>query len=165
MTEIKRNNELKKVVERSRINDRLHRRLFERHAANAFGIHRSQHMTLMYISRNPNASQKQIANEFKISAAAVAVTLKKLEGLGLILRSTADGDCRQNNITITDKGKAVIDETKTLFSAIDYLMYDGMTDDQIALLSSCCEKMYENLLKAEQFTTEQLKGVNNEKLV
>ena len=42
---------LKRSVDMFRRNDRLHRRIFERQAVAAFGIHRSQHMILMYISR------------------------------------------------------------------------------------------------------------------
>ena len=153
---------LKLLVEMSKRTDRMHRKLFEKHAADTFGIHRSQHMTLMYISRNENASQKQIAEEFKISAAAVAVTLKKLEAGGFIVRSTAEHDNRQNFINITEKGKQVVEETRRLFTAIDYAMFDSMTDEELKFLMACSEKMYQNLVRAGEMTAEQLKATQLE---
>ncbi|MBO5746364.1 MAG: MarR family transcriptional regulator [Clostridia bacterium] len=161
----KQENALKLLVEMSKRTDRMHRRLFENHAVDTFGIHRSQHMTLMYISRHENASQKQIADEFKISAAAVAVTLKKLEAGGFIVRGIAKHDNRQNFINITEKGKRVVRETRRLFTAIDYAMFDGMSDEELEFLMVCSEKMYQNLVRAGEMTAEQLKEKFDETVV
>ncbi len=149
---------LKRSVDMFRRNDRLHRRIFERQAVAAFGIHRSQHMMLMYISRNEDASQRSIADEFEISPAAVATTLKKLELGGFIIRSTSTADSRVNHIQITEKGRAVISDTHTLFSAIDVAMFKGLSDTEMDVLAHCLEKMNENLREAETKTPEQLKG-------
>lgn len=144
------NNKLKTTGELLRRNDRMHRRIFEREVAEAFGIHRSQHMMLMFLSHHEEASQKQIAEHFDISASAVAVTLKKLESGGFILR-TADGDDnRRNNITLTDAGRSIINETHALFSAIDVAMFDGISAEEMTVLSRCLEKMNGNLRKAEE---------------
>ena len=43
------------------------------------GVYQSQHRLLMEISRNPNASQKDIARIMDVSAATVAVSLKNLK--------------------------------------------------------------------------------------
>ncbi len=149
---------LKRSVDMFRRNDRLHRGIFERQAVAAFGIHRSQHMILMYISRNPDASQRSIADEFEISAAAVATTLKKLEAGGFIVRSTSDADSRKNEIQITEKGRAVIADTHKLFSSIDFAMFEGLSSDEMDILAHCLEKMNENLRAACEKTPEQLKG-------
>ncbi len=156
---------IKKMADISRRTDRAHRKLFEKHAVEAFGIHRSQHMMLMYISRNENVSQRQIADAFNISAAAVAVTLKKLESGGLIIRNASDVDNRRNHICISDKGRQIIDETRHIFGAIDRLMFIDFTDEEIRQLHNFSERMFNNLCKAESVTTEQLKGELHEKLV
>lgn len=148
---------IKKMAELSRQTDRVHRRLFEKHAVEAFGIHRSQHMMLMYISKNENASQRQIAEAFNVSAAAVAVTLKKLESLGFINRVSSKSDSRRNHISISQKGMEVIEETKHIFGAIDRLMFKNFSDDEIELLRALLQRMYDNLIEAEKVTTEQLK--------
>ncbi len=161
----KSENVLKTLVETSKRADRMHRKLFEKHAVDTFGIHRSQHMTLMYISRHENASQKQIADEFKISAAAVAVTLKKLEAGGFIVRGTAKHDNRQNFINITEKGKRVVQETRRLFTAIDYAMFDSMCEQELKFLMACTEKMCANLVRAGEMTAEQLREKFDETMV
>lgn len=151
---------LKKTVDMFRRNDRLHRRLFERRAVEAFGIHRSQHIMLMFISKHEDASQRQIADNFEISAAAVTVTLKKLETAGFIVRITDEGDSRLNHIRLTEKGKSVIADTHELFSSIDYAMFDGLSESELTVLSRCLEKMNNNLREAAENTPERPKGRN-----
>ena len=153
---------IKKLAEISRHTDRAHRKLFEKHAVEAFGIHRSQHMMLMYISRNDKISQRQIAEHFNISPAAVAVTLKKLESNGLVIRNTAS---RRNDICISDKGTKIIDETRNIFGAIDRLMFKGFTDAEIDLLFEFTQRMHSNLIEADKVTTRELKESLDETVV
>ena len=62
----------------------LHRSVFESNVA-SLGIHQSQHHLLFHIAKSGETpSQKEIAEHFKISPAAVAVSLKKLESGGFI---------------------------------------------------------------------------------
>lgn len=139
-----------------RSTDMMHKKRFEQIATDCFGIHRSQHMTLMYVSKNPNISQKRIADEFKISAAAVAVTLKKLESAGLIVRDISDGDNRKNKINITEKGQNVVNETHKLFSAIDRHMVDGLSESEIAVFRHCLKVMQKNLCDMAQLLPDEL---------
>ena len=82
----------------------LHRTLFERNISQ-MGIHHSQHHLLMYIAKEGEiTSQKELAEKFGISAAAIARTLKSLETEGFVVRENLEGDGRYNRIIITDKG-------------------------------------------------------------
>ena len=155
---------LKESVEMFRRTDRMHRRVFEKHTTKAFDIHFSQHITLMYISRNENITQKMIAEHFKISPAAVAVTLKKLEAKGLVFKNVSDEDSRCNMIKITDEGRRIVNETHKLFTDIDYAMFDGVSDDEMDTFIECLEKIQRNLKKAEQSLSEE-RGSGDENLV
>lgn len=86
------------------LTDRMHRRLFESKMA-GIGIHRSQHRVLMYLFKHlPDApSQKELAEHFDISPAAIAVTLKKLENAGYITRAALENDNRVNTVIPTEK--------------------------------------------------------------
>ena len=64
---------------------RLHRSMVE-HQLEGTGVYRSQHQILMYVSRNPNVSQKELAGMYGVSGATIAVSLKKLERGGYISR-------------------------------------------------------------------------------
>ena len=155
---------LKESVEMFRRTDRMHRRVFEKHTTTAFDIHFSQHITLMYISRNENITQKMIAEHFKISPAAVAVTLKKLEAKGLVFKNVSDEDSRCNMIKITDEGRRIVNETHKLFTDIDYAMFDGVSDDEMDTFIECLEKIQRNLKKVEQSLSEE-RGSGDENLV
>lgn len=121
--------------------DRLHRSIFEK-MHSAFGIHRSQHRLLMYISRKDTCpSQKDIAEHFGISGAAVAVSLKKLEESGYIQRECSQSDNRFNNITLTKKGKELVEKSEDFFTRSDFAMFKDFTEEDYTNLEKCLGKM------------------------
>ena len=129
--------------------DRLHRSIFEK-MHSAFGIHRSQHRLLMYISRKDACpSQKDIAEHFGISGAAVAVSLKKLEDGGYIKRESHEKDSRFNSIEITEKGKEVFEKYEEFFSRSDFAMFRDFTEEDYRNLSACLDKMLEGLKNSD----------------
>ena len=124
--------------------DRKHRCVVESFLA-SFGIHRSQHMILMYLAKDNSPSQKALAEHFKISPAAIAVTLKKLEEGGFIARKTDKDDCRLNSISLSEKGKELVDKSKELFSDTDYAMFKEFTEEEYKVFSCCLNKMMKGL--------------------
>lgn len=124
---------------------KLHHRAIE-NTVRGMKIHHSGHRLLVYLSRcEIMPSQKEIAARFDISPAAVASSLKKLEKDGYITRKTDDGDTRLNRIAITEKGKAILDETRTLFEGVDERMLKGLSNEERTLLFSCLSRMKQNL--------------------
>lgn len=125
--------------------DRFHRNIFEK-MHSAFGIHRSQHRLLMYISRKDICpSQKDIAEHFDISPAAVAVSLKKLEDSGYIVRESLENDNRFNRITLTEKGKKVVEKSEDFFAESDFAMFSDFTEKDYENLLICLDKMMAGL--------------------
>ena len=126
--------------------DRLHRSAVEA-AINELGIHRSQHMVLMYLScRGDKAvSQTDIAKALEISPAAVAVTLKKLEKSGLIARTPRENDARTNSIELTEEAKKIVARSGEIFGEVDTAMCGGISEKQLDSLIGCMKKMIENL--------------------
>lgn len=111
--------------------NRLRRKSIEKKIG-SLGIHHSQHRVLMYLSeceKTPN--QKEIAQKFDISPAAVAVTLKKLENNGYIERTVLRDDSRFNYIKLTDKGKEVIVKSAAVFDEIDRKTFSNFSDGEI----------------------------------
>lgn len=125
--------------------NRLHRTAVDTKMS-ATGIHRSQHMILMYLNRcKDKISQKDIAEHFEISPAAVAVSLKKLENGGYIRRNCAENDNRYNEIEITTKGKKVVDYSHNAFDTIDALTLRGITEEEKHILVDLLDKVLLNL--------------------
>ena len=133
---------------------RLHRCAIERES-DALGMHCSGHRILMYISRFDTVpSQKELAEKFKISPAAVANTLKKLERDGYVSRCKC-ADCRDsryNEISITDKGRCAVLKSREYFSRVDTAAIDGFSDGELDTLVSMLDRIEENLTKISKDT-------------
>lgn len=113
------------------------------------GVYQAQHRLLMEISRNPNISQKDIARSMDISPATIAVSLKKLEKGGYIHKSMDEADNRFNQITITEKGNRVVEQSKQIFEATDRKILEGFTAEEKNTLSLLLQKLDVNLAKME----------------
>lgn len=125
--------------------DRLHRQAVETTVTAQTGLHRSQHMLLMRLSCGCTPSQKQLAKDLRVSPAAIAVSLKKLESDGYIQKATDADDSRRNRIELTEKGRGVMTQTCALFSSIDRTMTEGFDDAELDALLAALEKIEKNL--------------------
>lgn len=123
---------------------RLHRMVLERQL-NRTGVYRSQHQLLMYIADNPDASQKEIAEFSHVSAATVAVSLKKLENGGYIRRVVDEHDNRYNKICITEKGSAVVENSVRWFQKVEQAIFGGFSPEEMAAMQGFLNRMLTNL--------------------
>ena len=142
------NFEIYKTVMRKMIRiSRLHRMVFERNISN-MGIHHSQHHLLMYIAKEGEIlSQKQIAERFGITPAAVARSLKSLESEGFISRTNLEGDGRFNRIAITDKGREIVENSYKMFQEIDSSVFENFTESEIEEFNTLLDKIQANLIE------------------
>ncbi len=129
--------------------DKLHRRLYEAKFAD-LGVHKSQHRILMYLAEDKDyfPSQKEIAERFDISPAAVAVALKKLEKDGYIKKTVFHKDNRVNNVALTKKSMAIIDKTIECTKEIEKCIFENLTDVEINQLNLILGKIQENIKTA-----------------
>lgn len=128
---------------------RRHRVVMERRL-NSTGVYRSQHRILMFISDNPNISQKELARMTEVSTATIAVSLKKLEKGGYIKRVVDEKDNRYNQLCITEKGKAVIEESHQIFREVDKAMFEGLSEEEYQTLEKLLDHVYGNLEEYEK---------------
>lgn len=113
------------------------------------GVYQAQHHLLMEIAHNPNASQNDIAKSMDVSAATVAVSLKKLEKGRYIKREADEEDNRLNKITITEKGNRVVEQSRQIFNMTDRMVLEGITEEEKLYLSSLLKKLDANLVRME----------------
>lgn len=107
----------------------------------------------MYLSTcDSTPSQKDIAEHFDISPAAVAVTLKKLEADGYIKRGkySERSDSRFNEIKITELGRQATIQSRKYFHNIDNQALKDFSDDELDTFIRLLERMYENLKSTDQ---------------
>ena len=99
------------------------------------GVYPTQHRLLMELDSNPSCSQVELAEKFDVSAAAIAVSLKKLEKGGYITRLADESDNRINQVSITEKGKEVIRKSILIFRETDRCFFAGFTDEERAKMT------------------------------
>lgn len=125
--------------------DKLHRSLVEIKMVD-LNLHRSQHIMLSCIAGfDFPPTQRQISEKLDISAATVAVTIKKLETAGYIEKDSSQNDRRCNRIIISDKGKKILEKAKNIFLDIDTLMFSGLSENELCQFAECLEKIQNNL--------------------
>ena len=125
---------------------RMHRGVFEKNIS-MLGIHHSQYQLLMYISkRGEVGSQKEIAEKFDISPAAVARTLKSLESEGFIKRSATNNDSRFNKIVLTEKGKEIVEKTREMFIEIDREIFESFSMDDVNAFNNYLDQIRATLI-------------------
>ena len=139
-------NNTHKIVELFLCAARSHHRTFECNVSE-FGAHRSQHRIIMFLSRRQDmiTSQKDIAQHFEISPAAVAVSVRKLEEKGLIRRTEDKKDTRLNVVELTEEGKRIAQNTKNLIEKLDASMFDGFNDEEIERFSEYLSRLCNNI--------------------
>ena len=131
-------------------NARMHRRIVER-CFNGLGIHNSQHRLLMHLAQNGKTlSQKQIAKDFDISQASVAVMIKKLVQSGFIEKSGCDADNRRNEISITPTGMEIVSKSHVYFEEIEKVMFQGMSEEEMQSLLAGLTRLQQNLSEYEE---------------
>ena len=117
----------------------------------ALGIHPAQHMLLFHLAcKKEIRSQKELAAHMRISPAALAVSLGKLEAAGYIEKETSESDSRVKSLAITDKGRAMLAESKEMFDGIDRATFAGITDEELLTFAAILKKMRENLIAIKE---------------
>ena len=129
---------------------RLHHRNIEK-LFDDTGLHRSQRRMLMHLSRfETMPSQRKIADDFDISPACVARTLKSLALEGYNTRTGDEDDLRRNTVSITEKGLQTVSETHQTFERVDDAAFENMTAEEIEQLISLLGRVQDNLRRLEE---------------
>ncbi len=124
--------------------NRLHRKAAENRFSDCH-IHRSQHGILMFLSHSEHTpTQKELADRFEVSPAAVTTSLKKLEADGYINRQANASDTRENMISITEKGRRMVEYSRAAFDELDRKTYTGLTEDELLTLDGILTKIIAN---------------------
>ena len=132
---------------------REHRKTVEKRIC-SLGIHPSQHHFLMHIARNGTCTQNSIAEAMEISAAAVAVSLKKLEKGGYIEKRSSQSDGRSNQIALTEKGEDVVKQSRHMFEQVDEEMFASLTEEEQQRLHGIMGRIVDNLKSINEESEE-----------
>lgn len=131
-------------------------------SASSVGLYWGQPMILEYISDNDSCSQKELANAVHISPASAAISLKRIEKAGLIIRHPDEKDPRKNLLSITEKGKKALLEFRKICDTTDEEMFKGFTQSERETLHALLLRLHENL-DSKSFSCEEIHELLNTK--
>lgn len=100
---------------------------------------------LMLIDKNPNASQKELSDNMKLTQGAVSGSIKRLLKLNMLEQVPLESDMRYNKLIITESGKNIIDDYKEHVNIRYQDMFLGFTEDEVVEFNIYLTKINENL--------------------
>lgn len=109
------------------------------------GLSPGQPKILNYLSRQEGCMQKDIAAALDIEPATVSQILGNMEQAELIQRSAPKCRKRAESVSITEKGRELLEKWQQLCKKVEKISLNGFTqDEKEQFISSLC-RVYRNL--------------------
>lgn len=108
-------------------------------------VHPRQGPILGLMLHHEGMSQADIVRKMNVSAATVAVSLARLEKLGLIIREKNQKNQRANVLQLTDAGKREAVHLQEAMDEISETALNGFTVHEMEVMEASCARMMQNL--------------------
>lgn len=127
--------------------NRMHRLFFQRMTDDCqhLQLHPGQVPLLKCLRTMGSGSQAQISKELHVSAAAVAVSVKRLEKQGMIKRYANPQNLRENIISLTELGQRESDAIDRAFKKVISQALKGIDESETRVLAQVLDKICANL--------------------
>ncbi len=90
-------------------------------------------------------NQKDLAKELKVSPAAIAVSLKRMEKAGLVLRIQNPNDLRSNRVELTERGLHAAEQARLNMRKVMEKAFSSFSDEDYDQFISLYQQMCNNL--------------------
>lgn len=110
-----------------------------------FGLYYGQFPVIETVRRHDGCTQKELADMLMVSPASIAVSTKRLEKSGLLIRKTDENNARCNRISITEQGIQVSDCCRGIFDKVDSLAFEGFSDEELDEFTAYLDRIIVNL--------------------
>ena len=132
------------------LNGRLHklelvRKLHHQKETHEYKLYFGQMPVLNYISFNPGCTQVEIANWMQVSPASVALSTKRLQKSGYIVKEVDPDNLRCKRLYLTEDGKRIRELAFERLRMLDEKMFEGFSEDELRQLAQYLDRMTINL--------------------
>ena len=114
-----------------------------------YGLYPGQSRILHTIAEMNGSTQTEIAAKLNISPASLAVSIKRMQKVGLVEKVVDKSDLRNNLISITEKGIKVQADSITELIMFDNNLLSGFSSDEIQQLDGYLTRVCANLKGAK----------------
>lgn len=120
---------------------------FTRAVALEYGIPDSYRTIVMFLSRNPGANQKNIAEHANITTAAVNQTVKEMIAEGYLKKETDEADRRYTRLYLTDKGAETSQRMRQRLHSSDDVITALITPEKEAEMIRLLDQIHDCIRK------------------
>jgi DNA-binding MarR family transcriptional regulator len=114
---------------------------------NAVGTGLSQFKVLYALSENRECSQCEVARSLDITEAAVSRQIALLEKGGYVQSSISGTNLRAKTLTLTEKGKKVVEKAWATIANIDAQLWSDVSVEDQGIVKEALDKVVVRLLK------------------
>jgi DNA-binding MarR family transcriptional regulator len=123
----------------------LLRRLAIQEATADIGLYFGQLPILEYLMDHDQCTQKEIADQIKVTPASVAISTKRMQKAGLLEKTAAADNLRCNRLTVTAKGRELSQRFRSKFDETDQKMFAGFTEAELDRLRDYLDRLIMNI--------------------
>ena len=105
----------------------------------------AQHEILVNIHRNSGLTQKQLSEQLLVVKSNISALVKKLEARGLVRRTPDPADSRNNQLTLTGSGEALVQKSFALQNKLVKAMVAVMSDAELEQMADVMERVGDSL--------------------
>jgi DNA-binding MarR family transcriptional regulator len=111
----------------------------------AKGLHPGQVPMLRLLANQGGLSQREIAARLHVKPPSVAVSIKRMESAGLVVRSADTKDQRVTRISLTQKGEEILEDIKKDFGRSQDILVQGFSEAEECLLRRFLLQIIKNM--------------------
>lgn len=110
-----------------------------------YDLHPSQFQVIHTLERAGKSKQTDLARKAGVSSASIGTSVRRLEKIGLVRRTSDDADLRATYVELTDKGNKYARAAERYMAQLGEVKYGGMAATDIAQYKACLMKIRDNL--------------------
>ena len=127
------------------------RQYFQEH-----GLFNGQPQMMFLIRENPGITQKDLAEKMQITPASVAVSVRRMEHEGLVVRTRDDHDARVQHLALTRRGEDLDTNCRQARDIIISVLYEDFSPQELEELDARFLYMRQKLDKARSLVPSHL---------
>lgn len=108
-------------------------------------LHPGQPPILRALADAGKCSQRELAARLTTSSASVGVSLRRLEKQGYVAREQSEQDCRSNTISLTESGRAALEQTDAMNDMLMRHMVSDFSPEELNLYNNLQQRALESL--------------------
>ena len=125
------------------LGDRIFEKILARHGIDAFNG--AQGRILYALWQEDGVPIKTISEKCGLAITSLTTMLERMENQGLILRVQSTGDKRKTLLYLTDKAKALRDDSEIVSRQMTDIFYKGFTASEVEEFETYLDRIRTNL--------------------